>query len=95
MCLTPTRLSIAPLGTNGQRVTRIGFGSWAIGGGDWAYGWGPQDDAASIAAIRYALGPVGLELTPGDFEEIEGAIRSTGAGEGPASPLVQQTGDSG
>jgi aryl-alcohol dehydrogenase-like predicted oxidoreductase len=34
----------------------VGFGAWAIGGGDWAFGWGPQDDADSIAAIRHALG---------------------------------------
>ena len=25
-----------------------------IGGGNWKFGWGPQDDAASIAAIRQA-----------------------------------------
>jgi aryl-alcohol dehydrogenase-like predicted oxidoreductase len=33
----------------------VGFGAWAIGGGGWAYGWGPQDDAGSIAAIRHAV----------------------------------------
>ena len=31
------------------------MGAWAIGGGDWAFGWGPQDDAESIAAIHCAL----------------------------------------
>jgi aryl-alcohol dehydrogenase-like predicted oxidoreductase len=31
------------------------LGTWAIGGGGWDYGWGPQDDAESIAAIRRAL----------------------------------------
>jgi aryl-alcohol dehydrogenase-like predicted oxidoreductase len=36
-------------------ITRVGFGAWAIGGGDWAFGWGTQDDAASIAAIRHAV----------------------------------------
>jgi aryl-alcohol dehydrogenase-like predicted oxidoreductase len=36
-------------------VTRVGFGAWAIGGGDWAFGWGSQDDADSIAAIRHAV----------------------------------------
>ena len=38
-----------------MRITSIGFGAWAIGGGDWQYGWGPQDDADSIAAIRATL----------------------------------------
>jgi aryl-alcohol dehydrogenase-like predicted oxidoreductase len=36
-------------------ITTVGFGAWAIGGGGWAYGWGPQDDSASIAAIRHAV----------------------------------------
>jgi aryl-alcohol dehydrogenase-like predicted oxidoreductase len=35
-------------------VTRVGFGSWAVGG-DWAVGWGSQDDRDSIAAIRHAI----------------------------------------
>jgi len=47
----PTRT----LGTNGPAITTVGFGAWAAGGGGWAFGWGPQDDAASIAAIRHAL----------------------------------------
>ncbi len=36
-------------------ITRLGFGSWAIGGGGWNFGWGPQDDDESIAAIRHAI----------------------------------------
>jgi aryl-alcohol dehydrogenase-like predicted oxidoreductase len=43
------------LGTSDLNITRIGFGAWAIGGGDWAFGWGPQDDAESIAAIEHAV----------------------------------------
>ena len=43
------------LGTNGPEITTVGFGAWAIGGGGWAFGWGPQDDDASVAAIRHAL----------------------------------------
>ncbi len=43
------------LGTTGMEITTVGFGAWAVGGGDWAYGWGPQDDAASIAAIHHAV----------------------------------------
>src|SRR5205807_6001063 len=47
----PTR----PLGTSGLDITTVGFGAWAIGGGGWAFGWGPQDDTASLAAIRHAV----------------------------------------
>ena len=43
------------LGTTGLELSAIGFGAWAIGGGDWVEGWGPQDDAESIAAIHRAL----------------------------------------
>jgi aryl-alcohol dehydrogenase-like predicted oxidoreductase len=49
------RLSTRPLGNSGLHITRVGLGSWAIGGGDWVYGWGPQDDAESIATMRHAL----------------------------------------
>src|SRR5208337_3991354 len=49
-------LETVPLGRTGMQVTRVGFGAWALGGGDWAVGWGSQDDAASIAAIRHAVG---------------------------------------
>lgn len=47
----PTR----SLGRAGPAITTLGFGAWAIGGGDWAFGWGPQDDADSVAAIHRAL----------------------------------------
>jgi len=47
----PTR----PLGRSGLRITRVGFGSWAVGGGGWSFGWGPQDDAESLATMRHAL----------------------------------------
>jgi aryl-alcohol dehydrogenase-like predicted oxidoreductase len=43
------------LGNSDLEITRIGFGAWAIGGGDWMFGWGPQDDADSIAAITRAV----------------------------------------
>jgi aryl-alcohol dehydrogenase-like predicted oxidoreductase len=44
------------LGTTDLEITTVGFGAWAIGGAGWAYGWGPQDDAGSVAAIRHAVG---------------------------------------
>jgi aryl-alcohol dehydrogenase-like predicted oxidoreductase len=48
-------LNTRPLGTSGLEITTVGFGAWAVGGGGWSHGWGPQDDAASIAAIRRAV----------------------------------------
>jgi aryl-alcohol dehydrogenase-like predicted oxidoreductase len=48
-------LPTAPFGTTGMDITRVGFGAWAIGGAGWRYGWGTQDDAESIGAIRHAL----------------------------------------
>src|SRR6266850_8286509 len=44
-----------PLGRSGLHISRLGFGSWAVGGGGWSFGWGPQDDADSLATIRHAL----------------------------------------
>lgn len=43
------------LGHSDLDITVIGFGAWAIGGGDWVFGWGPQDDAESVAAIHRAV----------------------------------------
>jgi aryl-alcohol dehydrogenase-like predicted oxidoreductase len=42
------------LGRTDMEITRLGLGAWAIGG-PWAFGWGPQDDAASVAAIHRAV----------------------------------------
>ncbi len=42
------------LGKNGPEITTVGFGAWAAGG-PWLFGWGSQDDAESVAAIRRAL----------------------------------------
>jgi aryl-alcohol dehydrogenase-like predicted oxidoreductase len=47
----PTR----PLGRSGLNLTTVGFGAWAAGGGGWSFGWGPQDDDASVAAMRHAI----------------------------------------
>jgi aryl-alcohol dehydrogenase-like predicted oxidoreductase len=50
-----TTLPTRPLGNSGLAITTVGFGAWAAGGGGWAWGWGPQDDDASVAAMRHAL----------------------------------------
>jgi aryl-alcohol dehydrogenase-like predicted oxidoreductase len=42
------------LGPTDLEITNLGLGTWAIGG-PWAFGWGPQDDAASVAAIHRAV----------------------------------------
>ncbi|MGH8565439.1 MAG: aldo/keto reductase [Gammaproteobacteria bacterium] len=42
------------LGRSDLYLTPLGLGTWAIGG-PWAYGWGPQDDAESVATIGRAL----------------------------------------
>jgi len=52
---TSSKLPTRPLGSSGLDITPVGFGAWAIGGGGWRFGWGPQDDTASLAAMRRAL----------------------------------------
>lgn len=47
-------MQTAALGTTGIDITRVGLGTWAIGG-PWDFGWGPQSDADSIAAIHEAV----------------------------------------
>jgi aryl-alcohol dehydrogenase-like predicted oxidoreductase len=42
-------------GKTGIEITRIGFGSWAIGGSGWRAAWGPQDDDEAVGAIRRAV----------------------------------------
>lgn len=43
------------LGNSDLRITRLGLGTWAIGGSGWQFGWGAQNDRDSILAIREAL----------------------------------------
>jgi aryl-alcohol dehydrogenase-like predicted oxidoreductase len=43
------------LGYTGLEFTTVGLGTWAIGGGGWEWGWGPQDNAESIAALRQGM----------------------------------------
>jgi aryl-alcohol dehydrogenase-like predicted oxidoreductase len=47
-------LSHRCLGSSGVSITETGFGASAIRGGGWAFGWGPQDDAISLATMRRA-----------------------------------------
>jgi aryl-alcohol dehydrogenase-like predicted oxidoreductase len=54
-CPGAMAIDTAKLGRDGPEITRLGLGAWAIGGGDWDFGWGPQDDAQSIATIKRAV----------------------------------------
>jgi aryl-alcohol dehydrogenase-like predicted oxidoreductase len=80
------------LGSSEVEITTVGFGAWAIGGGGWMYGWGEQDDASSIAAMRHAL-ELGVNWIDtaavyglGHSEEVVGRLlRSL---PGPDRPLV-------
>jgi len=48
--MTQLELSSIQLGGTGLVGSRIGIGTWAIGGG-----WGPQPEARSLAALHQAL----------------------------------------
>lgn len=65
------------LGKTELELTRIGLGTWAIGG-PWEYGWGPQDDDVSVRTIVAAVegGVNWIDTAPiygcGHSEEIVG-----------------------
>lgn len=48
-------LTSAPLGRTGICLSRVGLGSFALGGADWVSSWGAQDDEDSVATIRHAV----------------------------------------
>jgi len=50
LTLPTTRFGLADM-----RITRVGFGAWALGGAGWRWAWGTQDDGESSAAIRSAV----------------------------------------
>src|SRR3954463_5656995 len=83
-------LAMRRLGTTRLDITRVGFGAWAIGGGEWQGGWGPQDDAESVATILRAveLGVNWVDTAPayglGRAERVVGeAIRRLPAADRP------------
>jgi aryl-alcohol dehydrogenase-like predicted oxidoreductase len=49
------RLRKTELGSTGMKITRLGFGAWAVGGGGFEWSWGAQEDEDSIAAIHHTL----------------------------------------
>ena len=50
-----TQLSREQLGRTDMEITRVGLGSWAIGGSGWGFGWGAQDDKDSVGTIDRAI----------------------------------------
>src|SRR5258705_8224094 len=76
-------LATRPLGRSGLNITRIGFGSWALGGGDWAFSWGPQDDEASLATMRHAIEAGGNWIDTA-------AVYGLGHSEEVVGPLLRQ-----
>jgi len=50
-----TSLPTRRLGTTDLRLTRVGFGSLAMGGAQWVSGRGEQSDADSVASARAAV----------------------------------------
>ena len=73
------------LGNSDLEISRIGVGTWAIGG-PWQWGWGPQDDATSLRTIHQALdvGINWIDTAPiyglGHAEKVVGrALRETSA----------------
>ncbi len=47
-------MALKRLGHSDIHISPIGLGTWAVGG-DGEFGWGPQDDADSVAAIRRGI----------------------------------------
>lgn len=54
MAATLTPIPKKRLGANGPEISRVGLGSWAIGG-PYEFGWGPVDDEESIDSIRHGI----------------------------------------
>jgi aryl-alcohol dehydrogenase-like predicted oxidoreductase len=79
----------ARLGKSELQITKVGLGTWAIGG-PWQFGWGPQDDNDSIKAILESIdaGVNWLDTAPiygcGHSEEVIGKVLK----QTPQKPLI-------
>ena len=85
----PDQVITTRLGREGPEITRLGLGTWAIGG-PYEYGWGPVDDAVSVRTILHAVdrGLNWLDTAPaygcGHSEEVVGtALRQFATSERP------------
>jgi len=48
-------MTLRRLGSSDLFISPLGLGTWAIAGPDWEFGWGPQDDADSLATLHHAV----------------------------------------
>ena len=78
-----------PLGNSDLQITPVGLGAWAMGG-DGVFGWGPQDDAESVAAIHRSVerGINWIDTAPiygmGHSEKVVArALKEMGSGQRP------------
>ncbi len=85
-------------GSTDREITRIGLGTWAIGGAGWKYGWGSQDDKDSVAVIHEAL-DLGINWIDtaavyglGHSEEVVGRALAGTARQGPPRDQVRTQG---
>lgn len=83
------RITAASLGRTGPSITRLGLGTWAIGG-PYEFGWGPVEDDLSVEAIMHAVrrGIGWIDTAPaygcGHSEEVVGAaLRRLGGADRP------------
>lgn len=76
----PTSLPTRRLGTTDMHITRVGFGSLAMGGAQWVSGRGEQSEADSLASARAAVeaGVNWIDTAPvygrGLAEELVGSV---------------------
>lgn len=82
-------MELRPLGNSDLRISPIGLGAWAMGG-DGVFGWGPQDDAESVAAIHRSVerGINWIDTAPiygmGHSEKVVArALKEMGSGQRP------------
>jgi aryl-alcohol dehydrogenase-like predicted oxidoreductase len=80
----------APLGATGVELSRVGLGTWQMGGPGSPRGWGDQDDALSVRTIHHAVtrGVNWLDTAPaygvGHAQEVVGrALAELGPEERP------------
>jgi aryl-alcohol dehydrogenase-like predicted oxidoreductase len=84
-------MSLKRLGISDFHISPIGLGTWAMGG-EGEFGWGPQEDADSVAVIQRGIecGINWIDTAPvyglGHAEEM--VARALRAMDPPARPLV-------
>ncbi|WP_221032642.1 aldo/keto reductase [Actomonas aquatica] len=77
------------LGESDLQISRLGCGTWAIGGGGWQYAWGAQDDGDSVGMLHAAWdrGINWIDTAPaygtGHSEEVVGQAVRSWSGERP------------